>query len=72
MDNNMRRAGGHPLAAMGLLAALVFSACPAQAQAPGGSLATSYSANANKPINIEADALEVDDKKKVATFKGAP
>lgn len=74
MGNNMRQAsgsaGGHPLAAMGLLAALAFSACPAQAQAPGGSLATSYSANANKPINIEADALEVDDKKKIATFKG--
>ena len=70
MDNNMRPAGRQPLAAMGVLVALAFSACPAEAQAPGGSLATSYSANADKPINIEADALEVDDKKKVATFKG--
>jgi lipopolysaccharide export system protein LptA len=74
MGNNMRpavgRSGRQPLAAVGLLAALAFSTCAAQAQAPGGSLATSYSANADKPINIEADALEVDDKKKVATFKG--
>jgi lipopolysaccharide export system protein LptA len=70
MGNKMRPAGSDPLAAMALMAALAFSACPAQAQAPGGSLATSYSANADKPINIEADALEVDDKKKVATFKG--
>ena len=69
-DNNTRPAGRQPLAAVGVLVVLAFSACPAQAQAPGGSLATSYSANADKPINIEADALEVDDKKKIATFKG--
>jgi lipopolysaccharide export system protein LptA len=68
--SNMRPAGGLALGLLGVLAALTFPACPAQAQAPGGSLATSYSANASKPINIEADALEVDDKKKVATFKG--
>jgi lipopolysaccharide export system protein LptA len=66
----MRPAGRQPLAAVGVLVALAFSACPALAQAPGGGLATSYSANADKPINIEADALEVDDKKKIATFKG--
>lgn len=64
------RAGGNRLAALGLLAVLACWAGPAGAQAPGGSLATSYSANADKPINIEADALEVDDKKKVATFTG--
>jgi lipopolysaccharide export system protein LptA len=61
---------GHSLAAIGAFAAFAFAACPASAQAPGSSLATSYSANADKPINIEADALEVDDKTKVATFKG--
>lgn len=43
---------------------------PAAAQAPGGDFAASYSANADKPIDIEADALEVDDKKKVAVFSG--
>ncbi len=49
---------------------LVFWSLPAWAQAPGSSLGTSYSANADKPIDIESDALEVDDKKKLATFKG--
>jgi lipopolysaccharide export system protein LptA len=70
MDNNLRPAGAHSLAVLCGLAAFAFSAVPALAQAPGGTLATSYSANADKPINIEADALEVDDKTKVATFKG--
>lgn len=42
----------------------------AAAQAPGSSLATNYASNKDKPINIEADELEVDDAKKVATFKG--
>lgn len=70
MGNNLQQAGMHPFAAMGLLAGLMVSACPAHAQAPSGSLATSYSANADKPINIESDLLEVDDKKKIATFKG--
>lgn len=60
----------HCLAAMCVLAAIAFPVGPAQAQAPGGSLATSYSANADKPIDIESDALEVDDKKKLAIFKG--
>ena len=48
------------------------SAGPARAQveAPGGGLAASYSANADKPMDIESDSLEVDDKKKIATFKG--
>jgi len=41
-----------------------------QAQAPGSGLASAYSANADKPIDIEADRLEVDDKKKLATFTG--
>ena len=51
-----------------LFLALAFA--PAYAQTPGTGLATNYSANADKPIDIEADVLEVDDKKKVAVFKG--
>jgi lipopolysaccharide export system protein LptA len=42
----------------------------ASAQAPGGSLATSYASNSDKPIDIVADVLEVDDQKKIAVFKG--
>lgn len=42
---------------------------PAAAQGIGSSF-QNYQANTDEPINIEADALEVDDKKKVATFKG--
>ena len=40
------------------------------AQSPTTGLAAGYSSNAGKPIDIEADLLEVDDKKKVAVFKG--
>ena len=43
---------------------------PALAQAPGTGFATAYSANAGKPVDVEADVLEVDDNKKVAVFKG--
>lgn len=46
------------------------AASHAMAQTPGSGLASNYAANADKPINIEADALEVDDKKKVAVFTG--
>jgi lipopolysaccharide export system protein LptA len=42
----------------------------ANAQAPGSGLATSYAANSDKPIDIVADVLEVDDKKKIAIFRG--
>jgi lipopolysaccharide export system protein LptA len=52
-----------------LLAAALVPAV-AMAQAPGSGLASNYAANADKPINIEADSLEVDDKKKVAVFTG--
>lgn len=60
-----RLAGGAALA-------LLMAACltPAAAQTPGNGLATNYNANAGKPIDIEADGLEVDDKKKIAVFKG--
>ncbi len=40
------------------------------AQTPGNSLAAGYAANADKPINIEADSLEVNDQQKTATFSG--
>lgn len=53
--------------------AAIFLTClavPAFAQAPGASLADNYAASADKPINIEADSLEVDDQKKIATFSG--
>lgn len=48
----------------------VFAFAQVSAQAPGGSLATSYAANSDKPIDIVADVLEVDDQKKIAVFKG--
>lgn len=48
---------------------------PAIAQSPvanplGDGLAANYKANAGKPIDIEADSLQVDDQKKVAVFSG--
>jgi lipopolysaccharide export system protein LptA len=43
---------------------------PALAQAPGTGFATGYQANSGKPVDIEADTLEVDDKKKTAIFRG--
>ena len=72
MDNNLRPARAHSLMAVGVLALLACSAEPARAQspAPGSGLAANYSANADKPVDIESDSLEVDDKKKIATFKG--
>lgn len=53
-------------------------AAQAQTQAGGqpalgaatSSLGQNFSANANKPVEIDAEALEVDDKKKTAIFKG--
>lgn len=52
-------------------AGIVLGAGAAQAQAVVGGFTSNYSSNANKPIDIVADMLEVDDKKKVATFKGS-
>ncbi|MBX2805240.1 MAG: LPS ABC transporter substrate-binding protein LptA [Hyphomicrobiales bacterium] len=57
----------------GILAGLLFAVLSigtASAQAPGNSLAAGYAANADKPINIEADSLEVNDQQKTATFMG--
>jgi lipopolysaccharide export system protein LptA len=66
-----RSTGGRSFVVLAVTA-LAVSADPvwAQNQPPGGGLAASYSANANKPVDIESDSLEVDDKKKIATFKG--
>ena len=49
---------------------VVLTATLAYGQTPGSSLANSYSANSDKPIDIVADVLEVDDQKKIAVFKG--
>ena len=48
----------------------LWSVAAARAQAPTAGFATSYGANAGKPVDIEADTLEVNDKKKTAVFKG--
>jgi lipopolysaccharide export system protein LptA len=39
------------------------------AQAAPSGLTQNFSANSSKPVDIDAEALEVDDKKKTATFK---
>jgi lipopolysaccharide export system protein LptA len=65
-----RSAGKFAASIAGALLLIGALGTPASAQTPGSGLASSYSANANKPIDIEADSLEVDDKKKVAVFKG--
>lgn len=72
MGSKLRLAGRPSLAALSVLALLAYAAVPARAQTPvpGDGLAASYSANADKPVDIESDSLEVDDKKKIATFKG--
>jgi lipopolysaccharide export system protein LptA len=59
------------VALLGLAAALPLLPTAAAAQAPGTGFATGYSANAGKPVDIEADVLEVDDRKKTAIFKGS-
>ena len=78
MDNNRRSSGrshrGSAFAVLAVSAALALLGGPAgalaQSAVPDTGLGASYSANASKPVDIEADSLEVDDKKKVATFKG--
>jgi lipopolysaccharide export system protein LptA len=59
---------GLRLAAAGMAAFCLLPAGVA-AQTPGN-FAAGYSANASKPVDIEADTLEVDDKKKTAVFRG--
>ncbi len=57
------------LAFSALALSLAMATGAADAQAPGNAF-SGYRDNASKPIDIEADLLEVDDKKQVATFKG--
>jgi lipopolysaccharide export system protein LptA len=64
------RVGLRLLALLGTAAALQLWPSDVSAQAPGTGFATAYSANASKPVDIEADTLEVDDKKKTAVFRG--
>lgn len=57
----------------GILVSILLAAFPMSAgfaQTPGSGLAESYKSNSDKPIDIVADLLEVDDKKKIAIFKG--
>ncbi len=63
-------AGLRALALLGVAVALMVWPRAASAQAPGTGFATAYSANAGKPVDIQADVLEVDDKKKTAVFRG--
>jgi lipopolysaccharide export system protein LptA len=49
---------------------MLFAAAPALAQSPAGALTDSFKGNADKPLDIEAESLEVDDKSKLATFRG--
>lgn len=59
------------LGAAGALAALLALSCPsAWAQAPIGGFGGLGSGDSKKPIDIESDRLEVDDKKHTAIFVG--
>lgn len=59
------------LRALGVAGALLICApMSVSAQAPGTGFATGYQSNSGKPVDIEADSLEVDDKKKIAIFRG--
>lgn len=59
------RAAGFGLLLCGAMTPVI----PAAAQSPGAAF-SNYSANSGKPIDIEAEVLEVDDKKQTATFTG--
>jgi lipopolysaccharide export system protein LptA len=50
---------------------LVFLIAQASAQAPASGFSGLGGANAKKPIDIESDRLEVDDKKHIAIFTGS-
>jgi lipopolysaccharide export system protein LptA len=64
------RAGLRPLTLLGITAALHLWPASLSAQAPGTGFASAFSGNAGKPVDIQADVLEVDDKKKTAIFRG--
>jgi lipopolysaccharide export system protein LptA len=64
---------GLSVSVMALAAGLAALGCwpsSAGAQAPSSGFASAYSSNADKPVDITADQLEVDDKKKIAIFRG--
>ncbi len=68
-----RRIASVNLSAFALAAGFAVLACwpgSAGAQAPSSGFASAYSANADQPVDIAADQLEVDDKKKIAIFRG--
>jgi lipopolysaccharide export system protein LptA len=68
---NGARRRGVALAAASALAALLALPCPqAWAQAPIGGFSGLSSSDSKKPIDIESDRLEVDDKKHTAIFIG--
>jgi lipopolysaccharide export system protein LptA len=65
----MRRFGRHSLAAAALAASLALVASGAGAQGPPTAF-EGFSKNRGQPVKIQAAALEVHDKDKVATFSG--
>lgn len=62
--------GGPTLCGLALAAALILGPGAVHAQAPATNFAKNLGANANKPIDVQANMLEIDDKKKTAIFKG--
>ena len=69
-----RMAGGQAVRLTLLLALAgvgsLWGAGVAKAQSPAAGFGASYGANAGKPVDIESDTLEVNDKDKTAVFKG--
>ncbi len=63
--------GGLRVYGLALAAALILGPGAAHAQAPATNFAKNLGANSNKPIDIQANMLEIDDKKKTAIFKGS-
>jgi lipopolysaccharide export system protein LptA len=53
------------------LLAVSLTASNAHAQAPSTVLSKNFQANSGKPIDIQSDMLIVDDRKKIATFRGS-
>jgi lipopolysaccharide export system protein LptA len=60
-----------PAAALGAVAVLLLPSAQAVAQAPVSGFSGLGGANSKKPIDIESDRLEVDDKKHIAIFIGS-
>jgi lipopolysaccharide export system protein LptA len=68
-SGRIMRCGLYALAFAGAMS-LCAGFAAVKAQAPGAGMANSYAANSGKPVDIEADSLEVDDRKKTAIFRG--